>query len=388
MHREHALDAVDPAPAGPAAGPVPGPAFGGVTRWRPSAACWPVLGSGCPARSLTMTLAPRGPARRVGFLGVLRGEARDRHGHHEQGQDQSADGPEPGLRVVGQLPGGDQRGRAGWCAGPGPRRRPCEPWPAMTRPVMISSPPGEQRLDLFGCGRGAAVHGEVGELRRGRPPAGSPARPAAPWRGDPPGDAERGDFTRRSASRATTAAPTGTPIATTSTSGRLSARSLGRTALPVNGTSAIGIRTGTNRPNPAGRAAAAATADSTAAMTEICPRRARRPAAWRRSAAHDGRPTAGSPRDEDQHRESAGRGRPPRRSGHPVGPDSLVGRRSVQALWVLCRLLSAGTAVAIAADLLGVGLRAQFRGAVTDHDDQRVRDGNAAEPIVPVSWPG
>ena len=76
--------------------------------------------------------------------------------------------------------------------------------------------------------------------------------------------------TRCSASRDTMAAASGTPSATSSTSGRLSDRSPGKKGAPVNGIDASGTRSRKNRPKPAAIPATAATVDSTAAMSETC----------------------------------------------------------------------------------------------------------------------
>ena len=77
-------------------------------------------------------------------------------------------------------------------------------------------------------------------------------------------------FTRRSASRATTAQAAGTPTATARMSGRLSDSSAGKNGWPVNGMAASGTRSTKNRPKPAATPATAARVDSTAAISEIC----------------------------------------------------------------------------------------------------------------------
>ncbi len=77
-------------------------------------------------------------------------------------------------------------------------------------------------------------------------------------------------FTRRSASRAARADAAGTPTATARMSGRLRDSSAGKNDCPVNGMAASGIRSTKNSPKPMTIPAAAATADSTAAITEVC----------------------------------------------------------------------------------------------------------------------
>ena len=77
-------------------------------------------------------------------------------------------------------------------------------------------------------------------------------------------------FTRRSASRATTAAAAGTPTATTRMSGRLSDSSAGKNGWPANGMAASGTRSTKNKPKPVATPAAVATVDSMAAISEIC----------------------------------------------------------------------------------------------------------------------
>ena len=76
--------------------------------------------------------------------------------------------------------------------------------------------------------------------------------------------------TRRSASRAATAAATGTPIATTRMSGRLSDRSPGKNGWPMNGMPATGMRSRKKIPNPTATPRIPAAADSVAASRETC----------------------------------------------------------------------------------------------------------------------
>ena len=76
--------------------------------------------------------------------------------------------------------------------------------------------------------------------------------------------------TRRSETCAATAAPAGTPSATSRTSSTPSDMSLGKNGMPVNGMLASEPRNAKNRPKPTAVPATAAAVDSTAAITEIC----------------------------------------------------------------------------------------------------------------------
>jgi hypothetical protein len=145
--------------------------------------------------------------------------------------------------------------------------------PATIRPIMISRKPGTY---AWVCP--AAVAGRPCTTKNAssaRPASSGSTRQARGGFGVARRVTPSGEIcTRRSASRATRAAATGTPIATARMSGRLSDRSLGKNGSPVNGTAASGIRSTKNRPKPAATPAAAANVDSTAAMTEICRGRA------------------------------------------------------------------------------------------------------------------
>ena len=134
---------------------------------------------------------------------------------------------------------------------------------------MIRTKGGQENLDLLRSGRRAPVHHDEaehadaassGSTRQARGAFGVTRRVT------PSGDIR----TRRNASRDTMAAASGTPSATSSTSGRLSARSPGKKGVPVNGIDASGTRSRKNRPKPAAIPATAATVDSTAAMSETC----------------------------------------------------------------------------------------------------------------------
>ena len=76
--------------------------------------------------------------------------------------------------------------------------------------------------------------------------------------------------TRCSASRAATAAATGTPIVTTRMSSKLSDSSPGKNGTPMNGMPATGMRSMKKIPNPAAIPRVPATADSVAASRETC----------------------------------------------------------------------------------------------------------------------
>ena len=79
-------------------------------------------------------------------------------------------------------------------------------------------------------------------------------------------------FTRRSASRAATAAAAGTPAATTMTSLALSVSWPGKNGWPTNGMPATGMRSPKKTANPAATPATAAAVDSTAASADTCVR--------------------------------------------------------------------------------------------------------------------
>ncbi len=89
-------------------------------------------------------------------------------------------------------------------------------------------------------------------------------------------------FTRRSASRAASAAKNGTPIATRRMSDGLSVSSAGKNGWPMNGMAATGMRSSKKSPNPAAVPSTAAAVDSMAAISETC----RRVAPARRIAAN------------------------------------------------------------------------------------------------------
>ncbi len=76
--------------------------------------------------------------------------------------------------------------------------------------------------------------------------------------------------TRRSASRATTAAKTGTPTATARMSSKLSDSSAGKNGWPISGIRATGIRSRKKTAKPAATPRIPATADSVAAIRETC----------------------------------------------------------------------------------------------------------------------
>jgi hypothetical protein len=76
--------------------------------------------------------------------------------------------------------------------------------------------------------------------------------------------------TRRSASRAATAAATGTPIATARMSVGLSDSWPGKNGSPKNGMPATGVRNRKKIPKPAATPRTAAAVDSTAASRETC----------------------------------------------------------------------------------------------------------------------
>ncbi len=76
--------------------------------------------------------------------------------------------------------------------------------------------------------------------------------------------------TRRRASRAATAAATGTPTSTASPCGTVRTRSSWKKRSPVNGTSATSGRSSRKSPKPRTVPATAATVDSAAAIRVIC----------------------------------------------------------------------------------------------------------------------
>ena len=141
--------------------------------------------------------------------------------------------------------------------------------PARTRPTMMSAKPG---TNARSCPKGLvglpctvknpssakpASSGSICQARGG----GGVARRATP----------SGEMrTRRSASRAATAAATGTPIATARMSGGLSVSSAGKNGWPMNGMPATGMRSRKKIPNPAATPATPATVDSVAASQETC----------------------------------------------------------------------------------------------------------------------
>ena len=136
--------------------------------------------------------------------------------------------------------------------------------PAMTRPIMISRKPARSAGTWPAVLARRAVHDEEAQLgQAGQQREHPPGRAAAA--GSPGGLTPSGEIvTRRSASRAATAAAAGMPTATSRMSGRVSDRSAGKNGAPVNGMAASGGRSRKNSPKPTATPAAAATVDSTA----------------------------------------------------------------------------------------------------------------------------
>ena len=144
--------------------------------------------------------------------------------------------------------------------------------PARIRPIMISAKPGTYTstwapglagLPCTTTNPSSARPASSGSTRQAR------SEPRVTRRLTPSGEM----FTRRSASRAARADAADTPTATARTSGRLRDSSAGKNDWPVNGMAASGIRSTKNSPKPMtipAAAATAATADSTAAITEVC----------------------------------------------------------------------------------------------------------------------
>ncbi len=141
--------------------------------------------------------------------------------------------------------------------------------PARIRPIMISAkpgtytstlPPGLAGLPCTTTNPSSARPASSGSTRQAR------SEPRVTRRLTPSGEM----FTRRSASRAARADAAGTPTATARMSGRLRDSSAGKNDCPVNGMAASGIRSTKNSPKPMTIPAAAAPADSTAAITEVC----------------------------------------------------------------------------------------------------------------------
>jgi len=194
-------------------------------------------------------------------------------------------------------------------------------------------------------------------------------------------------FTRRSASRATRAAATGTPIATTRMSGRLSDSSAGKNVSPVNGTAESGTRSTKNRPKPAATPAVAATVDSTAAITEICRGRAptRRIAANRCSRrAADSLVVVAMKISNGVSRASATtekmRSTPP--APTPWSGGGVNRPLRFPAAWV------PGKAVAIVVTAMASGVRAICAAVRPMMMYSESGDGSAGSPIGPASRPG
>ena len=239
-----------------------------------------------------------------------------------------------------------------------------------------------------------AVHGpeaelgQAGQQRRDPPGAQRPRR-------RPAGDAKREIRTRRSASRAARAAAAGTPMATASTSGRLSDRSPGKNGWPTFKTPATGARSRRKIPNPTATPRTAAAVDSVAASSET-PVRVALDQAHRREPLLGGGRQPGRGGDEDQHRGENGQ--------QDDGQDQVGGARRGRLRRAGCssgrraarRVARAGTGAGPepAQDrgdrrhpYVDRGVR-QLRGGAPDDDDQRGRRGQPASPIRPASPPG
>ena len=141
--------------------------------------------------------------------------------------------------------------------------------PAMIRPTMMSrkpgrsaqtSPPGDAGVPCATKKPSSARPASSGSTRQARGGLGVVRRAT------PSGEM----CTRRSASRAATAAATGTPIAIARMSGGLSAMSAGKNGSPRNGMPATGARSRKKIPKPAATPATAAAVDSVAASRETC----------------------------------------------------------------------------------------------------------------------
>ena len=148
--------------------------------------------------------------------------------------------------------------------------------------------------------------------------------------------------TRCSASRAATAAASGTPIATTRTSSRLSDRSPGKNGVPMNGMPATGVRSRKKIPNPTATPRIPAAVDSVAASSgDLLAGRAGQ--AHRREpllAAGGRQPGRGG--DEDQHRRQDGQRDDGQDEVDGARRGAPVGGHVGQALGVDLRLLAAG----------------------------------------------
>ena len=225
------------------------------------------------------------------------------HAGDEQGEHQPADRAEAAARVVGQAAPGDQRGRTAGAAGHQPRAD-------HRQPRAGDDQPGHDEQDAGEVGRicpGVVAGGRHRRSRRARASRQTTAT-AARRRGGL-GVARRvtpsGEIvTRRSASRAASAATTGTPRPTTSVVSQASARSPAK-----NGVAGERDRrqrpagAAKNSPKPRPTPATAATLDSTVDDHRDLPRRGA-------DQSHRGEPLLapggrepGRGADEDQHRE-------------------------------------------------------------------------------------
>ena len=380
---DHSLDAGDPAQPrrerrggrGRARGRRGGPPW---SRWP---TCWSASWS-------VSTFASRGGAELRGVLGVLRGDGHHGHGGDEQREHQAADGAEGGPGVVGEAAGGDQRAGAAGPPGHDPRRGHGEPRARDDQADDDEQEAGHERLDLRGWMAGwprtakkpsSARPASSGSIRQARGGFGV-ARRATP----------SGEMcTRRSASRAATAAATGTPIATARMSGGLSDSSAGEERLADErdardrGAQQEEDPEADGRPQDRGRRrfGGGEQGDLLAGRAGQAHRREPLLAAGGRQPGRGG--------DEDQHRGQDGQRHDGQDEVDGARRDSRVGRDVGQALGVqLVAERSPGTAVAIDVTRTLSGVPASCAGVRPTMMTSEFGDGSAASPIVPARWPG
>ena len=246
--------------------------------------------------------------------------------------------------------------------------------PAMNRPTMMSAkldtnawtcPPVEAGWPCTAQKPSSARPASSGTTRQARGGFGVARRAT------PSGEM----FTRRSASRAATAAKTGTPIATARMSSRLSDSSAGKNGWPMNGMPATGMRSRKKIPNPAatprirghGRFGGGEQGDLPAGRADQAHRREPFLAAGGRQPGRGG--------DEDQHRGQDGQRDDGQDEVDGARPASRVGRGVGQALGAGLRP-GDGPAQLRCGDRRHLhavrGVRQLRRGA-PDDDDQRAR---------------
>ena len=312
------------------------------------------------------------------------------HGGDEQGEHQAADGAEGGPRVVGEAAGGDQRaGAAGppghdpgrghgeprardeqadddeqrsWTRTPGPARSMEAGWPCTAQKPSSARPASSgttrQARGGFGVARRATPSGEM--------------------------------CTRRSASRAATAAATGTPIATARMSGRLSVSSAGKNGCADERDARDRGAQQEEDPEPGRhpqdrgrrRFGGGEQGDLLAGRADQAHRREPLLAAGGRQPGRGG--------DEDQHRGQDGQRHDGQDEVDGARLDSRVGRDVVQALGVhrpVARRCRAppwrSTSPARCS-----GVCASCAGVRPTMMTSEFGDGSAASPIVPARWPG